>query len=270
MIQLVNDGSALGGARPKFSVEIEGRLWIAKLPRKSDIYSVAHAERLAMLLAEKIETINPAQSRLFEADNKQMIYETARFDRLADEDNLQAIRIPFISALTLLGEHESAGHHRSYGDIADAIRRYGSKPKDDLKQLFARMVFNVLCSNTDDHLRNHGFLYDLERGGWKLSPAYDIVPTPRSSHTAHLTLRIGDHNKEATLANCWSARHKFGLTDDQAMTMIEDIRQTVAGSWSQIAAEIGMSAEDKLKMAGCFARAMESDWKATPQPTMRG
>jgi serine/threonine-protein kinase HipA len=268
-MRAVEDGSALGGARPKFSVDSDGQLWIAKFPRKDDSYSISHAERLAMILAEKLDYVDPAVSRLYETENV-VVYETARFDRISSEDNAQAVRIPFASALTMLGEHESTGHFSSYGDIADAIRRYGVDIKKDLKKLFSRMVFNVLCSNTDDHLRNHGFLYDVAGGrGWSLSPAYDVVPTPRSSHTANLTLKIGDYGKEATLLNCWSARHKFGFSDDEAHMIIEDMRSYVASSWEAIADTIGMSKGDKVRMATCFSRSMEPGWKPKATELMR-
>ena len=165
---LLAPGSSLGGARPKASVrDVDGALAVAKFPARTDEVGVVRWEAVALLLAERAG-IDVPQRRLETIGNAPVLL-LRRFDRRANA------RVPFLSAMAALGaaDHE----RRSYPEFVDFIRQHGAHPKQDLHALWRRMVFNVLISNTDDHLRNHGFLHVPGRG-WTLSPAYDLNPTP--------------------------------------------------------------------------------------------
>ncbi len=165
---LLAPGSSLGGARPKASVRgTRGELLIAKFPKPDDEYRVVAWEAVALELARRAGIPVPL-FRLEEAAGRDVLL-VGRFDRRG------AVRVPFLSAMSMLDA--LAGQTRSYPEIADVLRQHGSDAPRDLEDLWRRMVLTVLISNTDDHLRNHGFLYDGVRG-WRLSPAYDLTPVP--------------------------------------------------------------------------------------------
>lgn len=165
---LIVPGSSLGGARPKASVrDHDGHLALAKFPNEQDDISVVLWEGVALSLAAKAG-IRVPEWRIETIGDKPVIL-IRRFDRVGGQ------RIPFLSAMSMLGANDNEQH--SYLEIADALRQYGAATKDDLAQIWRRIVFNVLISNSDDHLRNHGFLYG-SHVGWRLSPAYDLNPVP--------------------------------------------------------------------------------------------
>ena len=175
---LLAPGSSLGGARPKASVrDRDGQLAIAKFPHHSDRISTVLWEAVALRLATEAGIVT-AIGRIEKAAGRP-VFLLRRFDREG------ARRRPFLSAMSMLGaaDHET----RSYLEIADAIQRYGATPTEDLHELWRRIVFSVLISNTDDHLRNHGFLYEGNRG-WRLSPAYDLNPFQSSFGRAYYPL----------------------------------------------------------------------------------
>lgn len=119
-------------------------------------------------------------------------------------------RLPFISGLTIIGAHENESPQQSYRRLAEQLRRFGSDPVTDAKELWRRMVFNILCNNNDDHLRNHDFLWDGK--GWRLSPAYDIVPAPQVWLERDLAIGVGRNGRQATLRNALSDVASFGLS----------------------------------------------------------
>lgn len=245
---LVRGSSALGGARPKATTEHQGTLWIAKFGRRDDTYDICRAEYAAMQLAARcgLDVPRVALRRVFRHD----IYLVERFDRVGAIGGPIG-RVPFISALTMLGAHESDRGH-SYREIAEAVRRHGSSPKVDLAELYRRMVFNILCNNTDDHLRNHGFLHD--GAGWRLSPAYDIVPFPQQTSNRELALGVGSDGRAATLSNARSECEAFGLTPKQAEAAIRAMQKVVRG-WPALFASVGMSKRDTERLTTCFAQA---------------
>ena len=170
--QLLKPGSSLGGARPKATVEDEqGNLWIAKFPSKNDEYDVGAWEKVVHDLA-KLCGLNVPESKVEKFSKDGSTFLVKRFDRDGEK------RIHFASAMTMLGKNDGASSDdgSSYVDIVDFIRAYGSSPKDDLIELFKRIIFSMAVSNTDDHLRNHGFI--LNDKGWNLSPLYDVNPVP--------------------------------------------------------------------------------------------
>jgi serine/threonine-protein kinase HipA len=166
-----------------------------------------------------------------------------RFDRKG------ALRRPFVSAMTMLGLDD--GDEASYRDIAEVIRKHSSEPIKDLYELFGRVVFNVLVSNLDDHLRNHGFLYD-GKGQWRLSPAYDLNPVPREEKARELTTWISDEGPDASLDLARNAAKYFALKDAEAEAIIEEKTAAVA-DWRKTAKRLGMSAADTAAYASAFA-----------------
>jgi serine/threonine-protein kinase HipA len=184
-------GSSLGGARPKASViEKDGHLAIAKFPRKDDDFNAVVWEAVALALASKAG-IAVANARL-ETISKKPVLLLRRFDREGKR------RIPFLSAMSMLGSKDNEA--RSYLEIGDALRQHGSTPKADMEALWRRLVFNVLISNTDDHLRNHGFLY-AGHEGWRLSPAYDLNPMPTDIKPRVLATAINEDDNTARCAD---------------------------------------------------------------------
>ena len=173
-------GSSLGGARPKVSVtDQHDRLSIAKFPKDSDDYSMELWESVALTLAENAK-ISTARHELLHVNEKPVLM-SMRFDRTPE------CRVPFLSAMSMLGLKD--GDRASYPEIADALAEHGAAAGRDRTELYRRMVFNVLVSNVDDHLRNHGFLW-AGRAGWSLSPAYDLNPTPADVRRRILTTSI--------------------------------------------------------------------------------
>ena len=230
---LLNEGSPLGGARPKSAViDNDGRLAIAKFPKNDDDRSIPHGEVLAMTLAAAAG-IGVAQATLLDVAGRPVSLIT-RFDR--DEDR----RIPFISAMTLLGL--SDGDEATYTDIAEVIRMYSSAPTEDLHELWRRIVFNVMVGNLDDHLRNHGFLYDHDNT-WRLSPAYDLNPVPSTEKARELTTWISEEGPDADLDLARAAAPYFALDLVRADAIIDEVAVALDW-WQQIARQLRMSASD--------------------------
>lgn len=230
---LLNEGSPLGGARPKSAVmDSDGTLAIAKFPKPDDDRSIPHGEVLAMTLATKAG-INASAARLQVVAGRPVAL-IKRFDRKGDQ------RIPFLSAMSLLGLND--GDEATYTDIAECIRMCSSAPTADLHELWRRIVFGVLIGNLDDHLRNHGFLYDRD-DKWRLSPAYDLNPVPLMEKARELTTWISEEGPDANLDIARRAAPYFALKEDQAEEIIAEIIVALKG-WQNIARKLGMSAAD--------------------------
>ena len=230
---LLNEGSPLGGARPKSAViDNDGALSIAKFPKPDDDRSIPHGEVLAMKLAGKAG-LKVSAARLEDVAGRPVALIT-RFDRRDGQ------RVPFLSAMSLLGLND--GDEATYTDIAECIRMYSSEPVADLHELWRRIVFSVLIGNLDDHLRNHGFLYDKD-GQWRLSPAYDLNPVPSMEKARELTTWISEEGPDADLDIARRAAPYFALKDDQAEGIITDVSAALQG-WQNTARLLGMSAAD--------------------------
>ena len=230
---LLNEGSPLGGARPKSAViDNDGRLAIAKFPKNDDDRSIPHGEVLAMTLAAAAG-IRVAGATLLDVAGRPVSLIT-RFDR--DQDR----RIPFVSAMTLLGL--SDGDEAAYTDIAEVIRMYSSAPTADLHELWRRIVFNVMVGNLDDHLRNHGFLYERD-DKWRLSPAYDLNPVPLAEKARELTTWISEEGPDADLDLARNAAPCFALDVFRANAIIDEVA-TALVRWKDIARGLRMSASD--------------------------
>lgn len=230
---LLNEGSPLGGARPKSAVQdADDTFAIAKFPKPDDVRSITHGEVLAMVLAQKAG-INTAPARLQEVAGRAVVI-IGRFDRRHKK------RVPFVSAMTMLGLDD--GDEETYTGIAEIIRQYGQNPTRDLHELWRRIVFNVLASNFDDHLRNHAFLYSDENK-WVLSPAYDLNPVPISERPRELTTWISEEGPDASIELAMNACRFFALKAGDAKTIIAEVAAAVS-TWRAVAKDIMMSPAD--------------------------
>lgn len=238
---LLAPGSSLGGARPKASIrDRDGRLAIAKFPHRDDEIDTVRWEATALALADKAGL--PVPARRLETLTGRPVLILRRFDRA------RRVRIPFLSAMSMLGasDHEM----RSYLELVDVLRRYGAAPKEDMRALWRRIVFSVLISNTDDHLRNHGFLYDGP-DGWRLAPAYDLNPVPADIRPRVLTTAIDLDDGTASLDLALSVAEYFELDEPEARRIAFEVGQAVA-TWRQEATRHGLTAPQIDRMASAF------------------
>ena len=234
-------GSSLGGARPKASViDRHGHLAIAKFPKESDDYSMETWEEIALRLARQAGIATP-EHQLVEIAGKPVML-SRRFDRNG------TIRIPFLSAMAMMGAKD--GERGSYPEIVDALAQHGAQGKTDAHALYRRVVFNVLISNVDDHLRNHGFLW-LGKSGWSLSPAYDLNPTPTDLKARVLTTNINLDEGACSLDLLEQASEYFALTLAQARTIIKDVA-SVTATWRDTAKVVGARSSEINRMASAF------------------
>lgn len=240
---LIAPGSSLGGARPKASVlDPKGYLWIAKFPSIKDVKNVGGWEMVANILATK-SGINVAEGDIKQFNNKYHTFLTKRFDR-----NKKGERIHFASAMTLLGYTDGAGHDTgvSYLEIAEFIIQQGADVNSDLEELWRRIVFSICIKNTDDHLRNHGFL--LTAKGWKLSPAYDINPNEFGNG---LSLNISEKDNALDMELALSVIDYFRVDEKKAKAIIKKIKGAVA-DWQNVAKKIGISKAEQNRMSSVF------------------
>lgn len=234
-------GSSLGGARPKASVRDQhGNLSIAKFPKEEDDYSIERWESVALQLAE-MSGINVSRHELVSAKEKPVLL-SMRFDRTDDR------RIPFLSAMSMTGHKD--GDDGSYLEIVDGITVYGATATHDRAELYRRMVFNVLISNVDDHLRNHGFLW-LGKNGWTLSPLYDVNPTPEDLKPRILTTSIDYDDGTCSIELARSVAEIFGLKQKDADKIIGEVA-TACQQWRKIAAITRAPQSEVNRMASAF------------------
>ncbi|MBF8743557.1 type II toxin-antitoxin system HipA family toxin [Pseudomonas guariconensis] len=241
---LIAPGGSLGGARPKASVADDaGRLYIAKFPSTRDIYDVGGWEMVVNALANGCGLeVAPAQARRFASDYH--CFMVRRFDR-SDAGR----RLHFASAMTMTGhsDGDDASTGVSYLELAEVLMNQGAQPNEDLRELWSRIVFNILVSNTDDHLRNHGFILVPGRG-WKLSQAYDMNPVP---HADGLKLNITEADNALDLELAREVAAYFRLDLQEADEIIEDFRDIV-GQWRTLAQGLGLSAREQDRMVDAF------------------
>jgi serine/threonine-protein kinase HipA len=236
---LIAPGSSLGGARPKSCV-VDGQnsLWIAKFPSRYDDHDIASWEYVTYQLALK-SGIEMAECRLEKFNSHHHTFLTKRFDRVGDS------RLHFSSAMTQLGFSDGQ-QGASYLDLAQFLTEQGSNTKSDLEQLWRRIVFSIAVSNTDDHLRNHGFIFS--GGGWALSPAYDINPTT-PANGLHLFISEDDNSLSYELA--MDVIDFFRLNKPQAQSILDQVRTSVA-TWEEVATLAGISRNEQTRMEPAF------------------
>lgn len=238
---LLGAGSPLGGARPKSAVSLaDGRLAMAKFPKPDDTRDIAAGEILALTLAAQAD-IQVAEHRLVPVGGHGVAVIT-RFDR--DGKN----RIPFISGMTLLGLPQ--GDPGAYTLLADGIRQFGHNVPGDLRELWRRLIFSLLASNFDDHLRNHGFLM-REPGRWSLSPAYDINPVPEVDRVRMNKTSISEDQAEPTIAGALDVAPRFGLKTAEAKKILREVFVTVSG-WRKVGRQLRLKASTLDAYASAF------------------
>lgn len=234
-------GSSLGGARPKASViDGQGRLAIAKFPKETDDYSIELWEEIALRLARNAGIDTP-DHELAQVAGKQILL-SRRFDRQGEG------RIPFLSAMSMVGLAD--GEQGSYLELVDALTEHGASARADARELFRRVALNVLISNVDDHMRNHGFLWQ-GRAGWSLSPVYDLNPTPVDVRPRILTTNIDFDESTCSLDLVESVTSEFGLSLADARAIIGEVGRAVA-NWQDVAVAAGAQMEEIRRMESAF------------------
>jgi serine/threonine-protein kinase HipA len=247
---LLGAGSPLGGARPKSAVSLaDEQLAIAKFPKPDDTRDIAAGEVLALTLAEQ-SGIQVAEHRLLPVGGHSVAVIT-RFDRAGKN------RIPFISAATLLGLPQ--GDPGAYTMLADGIRQFGNDVPGDLRELWRRLLFSLLASNYDDHLRNHGFLMHAP-GRWTLSPAYDINPVPEMDRVRMSKTAITEDQEEPTIASALAAAPRFGLKASEAKQILLVIFKVVSG-WRKTGRQLRLKASTLDAYASAFDHALMKEAK---------
>jgi len=234
-------GSSLGGARPKASVRSQtGDLLIAKFPHPQDDIDLPAWENLALTLAGKAG-LKVTSHKILKVKGRSILL-VNRFDRNKNK------RIPFLSAMSLLDASDNEDH--SYLEIADAIREYSGNPSEDLLELWKRIAFSILISNTDDHLRNHGFLlHDLN--GWELSPIYDVNPTPIDIKPRRLSLAIDEEDNSASVELVLSVCDRFGISVDDGKKIVKGVA-VITSKWRQEAKLAGIKSQEIERMVTAF------------------
>lgn len=232
-------GSSIGGARPKALVTDGSRKFIAKFSASNDFYPVVKAEFLAMRLAARAG-LDVAPVELVEAAGKHVLL-VERFDRSYTAAGWK--RRATVSALTMLGLDEMQARYASYGDLADLIRARFTAPRETLRELFTRLVFNVLAGNADDHARNHAAFWD--GAVLSLTPAYDLCPQARTGREANQAMLIDGGDRRSRLETCRTAAARFLLTDAEARVIIDGVVETIRGAWDAACDEARLSRVDR-------------------------
>ena len=241
---LLAPGSSLGGARPKASVrDRDGHLAIAKFPSSGDEISTVRWEAVALTLAAKAGIPVPGWRLETVADKPVLLLH--RFDRE------QGTRVPFLSAMSMLDAKDN--EQRSYLEFVDVLRQHGASPKADMHALWRRVVFSILISNTDDHLRNHGFLW-TGPAGWSLSPAYDLNPVPADIKPRVLSTAIDLDDSTASLDLALEVAPYFELSTDAAHRIAAQVGQSVA-TWRKVAGKFGIAEAEINRVASAFEHA---------------
>lgn len=237
--QALLHGSSLGGARPKAMIEDHGKKYIAKFPSQNDVTNVVKAEFIAMRLAEKIG-LRVARVELHPVAGKDVLL-VERFDR---HHRLEGwTRKAMVSALTLFGLDELMARHASYESLAEIIRHKFANPEQNLRELFGRMVFNILCGNTDDHARNHAAFWDGQ--SLALTPAYDICPQNRTGREATQAMLMEGNKRSSQLQVCLAAAANFHLSQGEAADMIVHQVELTRKNWLPLCDEARLSEVDR-------------------------
>jgi serine/threonine-protein kinase HipA len=242
--QALLHGTSIGGARPKALIEDKGIKYIAKFSSSSDLHSIIKAEFIAMKLAA-LAGLNVAPVQLTNAVNKTVLL-IERFDRKYTERGW--LRKSMVSALTLFGLDEMMARYASYETFAEIIRHRFTKPKETLKELFSRLVFNILCGNTDDHARNHAAFWDGKE--LTLTPAYDICPQGRSGNEASQAMLISGNNNLSQFKTCLDTAHNFLLSKEKAEEIFLHQKSTIEKNWNEVCDEAQLSSIDKKLLWG--------------------
>jgi len=238
LLEELEPGTSMGGARPKVTVEDDHRIWLAKLPEKGDPHNMRRIEYATLELA-RAAGLRVCGTRLERVGARDALM-VDRFDREWNPDQGVYWRYGLVSGLTVLDAEDGyLGRDRwSYPLLADELRRWSIKSNQDRRELFRRMVFNAMVTNEDDHPRNHALLHTS--GGWRLSPAYDILPGPKASmERRDLALQVGRFGRAASLYNVFSQCGAFDLTKDEAQAIVDGMLPIVR-TWREFFREKGV------------------------------
>jgi len=251
ILRLLGNGSSLGGARPKCTVvERDGTLAIAKFTSKRDTLAVERAEVATLALAHHVDIV-AAEARVLEVAGRAVAL-IRRFDRKNDK------RVPYVSAQTMLERERADGS--SYEALAEVIRAHCAGPATELRGLFSRVAFTILVGNTDDHLRNHGFLH-AGHGQWRLSPAFDVNPSPERGRV--LKTRISETSgEEASIDLLLKNANLFGLRAADADQVVSAMSATISASWRGFMKDAGMKAREIDAYEGAFTGSDTAQAKA--------
>lgn len=256
---LIQLGTSMGGARPKAVIEDDGQLWIAKFNRTDDAWNHARVEHAMLELARECR-ISVAESRVITIAGRDVLL-VKRFDRAPTAAGYTRARL--LSGLTLLHAEDTHRNRErwSYALLVEELRRISERPRNDAHELFTRMVFNALISNTDDHPRNHAVIApELD---WHLSPAYDLTPSPEiSNERRDLALTVGDYGRYANAVNALSRCARFLLDVEEASRIIDDCEAVVRDRWYAVARAAGVTEAD----CGRIARSFVYDGFRLPAP----
>ncbi len=237
--QALQHGTAIGGARPKALIESGDKKFIAKFSSSTDIYSVVKAEFIAMRLAD-MSGLNVAPVSLTQSSHKDVLL-IERFDRIATAKGWQ--RKCIVSALTLFELDEMMARYASYETLAEIIRHRFSHASITLRELFSRLVFNILSGNTDDHARNHAAFWDGKH--LSLTPAYDICPQGKTGFEASQAMLISGQNNLSQIKTCLEACHSFLLSKEEAISIYEAQKSVIINNWTMVCDEAELSEVDK-------------------------
>jgi serine/threonine-protein kinase HipA len=237
--QALMHGTSLGGARPKVMIEAEDRKFIAKLSSSQDVFNVVKAEYVAMRLAQ-LAGLNVAPVRLTMALGRDVLL-IERFDRVRQSNGWK--RCMMVSALTMLALDEMMAAYASYQDLAEMIRRRFLTPRAELHELFGRIVFNILCGNTDDHARNHAAFWDGHH--LSLTPAYDICPQNRTGQIASQAMWIREGERASQIRACLNAAPIFQLTQEDARNIVHRQVLVILDHWQAVCDDAGLSQVDR-------------------------
>jgi len=242
--QALNHGSSIGGARPKALIEGGQQKFIAKFSSTTDLYSVVKAEFVAMTLADRVG-LNVAPVTLTRAAGKDVLL-IERFDRVPATGGWQ--RKAMVSALTLFGLDEMMARYASYEELAEIVRHRFTQPAETLRELFGRLVFNILCGNTDDYARNHAAYWDGQV--LTLTPAYDLCPQARTGNEATQAMLICGDERHSRISACLAAAHHFLLSRREALTIAEGQVLALARHWAEVCETAELTPTDRALMWG--------------------
>lgn len=243
LAEALQQGTAIGGARPKALIDDGNVKYVAKFSSSTDVYSIVKAEFIAMRLARRVG-LDAAAVRLRRASNKDVLL-VERFDRVVTQDSWR--RRAFVSALTLFGLDELMARYASYEVLAEIVRHRFTDAAATLRELFGRLTFNVLCGNTDDHARNHAAFWDGQR--LTLTPAYDICPQPRAGNEASQAMLIAGEDRLSRISSCLDAAHHFLLSREEAKQIADAQVAGIVEHWDEVCREARISQTDRRLLA---------------------
>ena len=242
--QALQQGTSLGGARPKAQIDDGGKKYIAKFSSTTDLYNVVKTEFIAMRLAA-LCGLNVAHVSLTSSLHKDVLV-IERFDRVHSGSGWK--RKLMVSALTMLALDEMMARYASYEDLAELIRHRFADASATLRELFSRLVFNILCGNTDDHARNHAAFWDGQT--LRLTPAYDICPQGRTGHEASQAMLIAGDDRMSRISSCLNAARHFLLSREQAIAIVKHQLTCIFDHWNAVCSEAGLTATDRAYLWG--------------------